>query len=282
MGPASIALLPGVSTQIWVEAMTLSVRSRGVQASLAKLSSVVYQGQPPCDPKTLGSVWINDARSMRGYAAGRCNVRNLGIHLSRDSWASVMYLEGLNSAKSSGTSQRTDRHHGIVGPKRSHLQCNSYIRTAERPVPCGAYRTFQKPCASPPPGDQAPRRLPGCVVVGNRGRPKLAAPLGRGHAVCVWLQTRGGSRDTQRIFRPSALGGPCGVLTQRLATRHAHVGTPHLGDRHSVGEGGDCPWRDTPSHRGGGRDILTTDDAGVDGLGHGLCVDGRGGGGPQF
>jgi len=28
---------------------------------------------------------------------------------------SVMYPEGLNSAKSSGTHQRTDRHHGIVG-----------------------------------------------------------------------------------------------------------------------------------------------------------------------
>ena len=38
-----------------------------------------------------------------------------GIHLSRDSWVSVMYPEGLNSAKSSDTHQRTDRHHGIVG-----------------------------------------------------------------------------------------------------------------------------------------------------------------------
>src|SRR5947199_4764156 len=54
MGPASIALLPGVSMQIWVEAITLAVRRRGVQASLAQRSSVVYQGQPPCDPKTLG------------------------------------------------------------------------------------------------------------------------------------------------------------------------------------------------------------------------------------
>src|SRR4029453_16107302 len=105
MGPASIALLPGVSTQIWVEAMTLSVRSRGVQASLAKMSSVVYQGQPPCDPKTLGSVWINDARSMRGYAAGRW-----GIDLTRDSVASVRYAEGLNSSKSSVPLQSTDRH----------------------------------------------------------------------------------------------------------------------------------------------------------------------------
>jgi hypothetical protein len=38
-----------------------------------------------------------------------------GIHLSRDSGVSVRYPEGLNSTKSSGTHQRTDRHHGIVG-----------------------------------------------------------------------------------------------------------------------------------------------------------------------
>jgi hypothetical protein len=37
-----------------VEAMTLPVRGRGVQAPLSKMSFVVYQGQPPCDPKTLG------------------------------------------------------------------------------------------------------------------------------------------------------------------------------------------------------------------------------------
>ena len=48
---------------------------------------------------------------------------------------SVMYPEGLNSATSSGTSQRTDRHHGIVGQKRTHLQCNSYTRAAEHPAP---------------------------------------------------------------------------------------------------------------------------------------------------
>jgi hypothetical protein len=48
-----------------------------------------------------------------------------GIHLSRDSWVSVMYSEGLNSAKSSGTHQRTDRHHGMVGQKCSHFQLDS-------------------------------------------------------------------------------------------------------------------------------------------------------------
>jgi retron-type reverse transcriptase len=43
-----------------------------------------------------------------------------GIHLSRDSWVSVMYPEGLHSPKSSGTHERTDRHQGIVGQERCH------------------------------------------------------------------------------------------------------------------------------------------------------------------
>src|SRR4030095_3668376 len=70
MGPASIALLPGVSMQIWVEAMTLSVRSRDVQASLVKRSSVVYQGQPPCDPKTLG-VRLDQRREIDAWIRSR-------------------------------------------------------------------------------------------------------------------------------------------------------------------------------------------------------------------
>jgi hypothetical protein len=45
----------------------------------------------------------------------------LGSHVARDSWVSVMYPEGLNSAKSSGTLQRTDRH-GILDQKRSDFQ----------------------------------------------------------------------------------------------------------------------------------------------------------------
>ena len=44
-----------------------------------------------------------------------------GIHLKRDSGVSVMYAEALNSAKSSGTLQRTDRH-GILGQKPAHCQ----------------------------------------------------------------------------------------------------------------------------------------------------------------
>ena len=37
-----------------------------------------------------------------------------GIHVKRDSGVSVVYAEGLNSAKSSVILQRTDRH-GILG-----------------------------------------------------------------------------------------------------------------------------------------------------------------------
>src|SRR4029453_11533822 len=70
MVPASIALLPGVSTQIWVDAMTLSVRGRGVQAPLSKMSSVVYQGQSPCDPKTLG-VRLDQRREIDAWIRGR-------------------------------------------------------------------------------------------------------------------------------------------------------------------------------------------------------------------
>ena len=44
-----------------------------------------------------------------------------GSHVARDSWVSVMYPEGLNSAKSSGTHQRTDRHE-ILGEKPSDFQ----------------------------------------------------------------------------------------------------------------------------------------------------------------
>src|SRR5262249_59167959 len=48
-------------------------------------------------------------------------VHKRGSHVARDSWVSVLYPEGLNSAKSSGTLQRTDRH-GIVGQKSSDFQ----------------------------------------------------------------------------------------------------------------------------------------------------------------
>jgi hypothetical protein len=44
-----------------------------------------------------------------------------GMGLTRDSVVSVMYAEELNSAKSSVTLQRTDRH-GILGQKPTDFQ----------------------------------------------------------------------------------------------------------------------------------------------------------------
>jgi len=46
---------------------------------------------------------------------------NRGIRLKRDNWVSVRYAEELNSAKSSGILQRTDRH-GILGQKSTDFQ----------------------------------------------------------------------------------------------------------------------------------------------------------------
>ena len=37
---------------------------------LAKMSSVVYQGQPPCDPKTLG-VRLDQRREIDAWIRGR-------------------------------------------------------------------------------------------------------------------------------------------------------------------------------------------------------------------
>jgi hypothetical protein len=56
--------------------------------------------------------WTNDALQLCAQA---------GIRLRRDSGVSVMYAEGLNSTKSSGSLQRTDRH-GILGQKSSDFQ----------------------------------------------------------------------------------------------------------------------------------------------------------------
>ena len=43
----------------------------------------------PVIQKRWGSVWINDARSMRGDAAGRCNVRCLSGYRF---WSSIALL----------------------------------------------------------------------------------------------------------------------------------------------------------------------------------------------
>jgi len=48
-----------------------------------------------------------------------------GIYTKRDRVQSIAYSEELISATNSATLQSTDRHHGIVDQKRSHLQRDS-------------------------------------------------------------------------------------------------------------------------------------------------------------
>jgi hypothetical protein len=47
-----------------------------------------------------------------------------GIHVRRDTLLSIAYSEGL-IFPISATLQSTDRHHGIVGQERCHLQLDS-------------------------------------------------------------------------------------------------------------------------------------------------------------
>jgi hypothetical protein len=72
-----------------------------------------------CDRKSL----MEYTQHQRRLSTRHINTLSVpwGSHVARDSWVSVMYPEGLNSAKSSGTLQRTDRH-GILDQKRSDFQ----------------------------------------------------------------------------------------------------------------------------------------------------------------
>ena len=56
-----------------------------------------------------------------GHTAMLCVTQGTGIHVRRDNWVSVRYAEELNSATSSGTQQRTDRH-GILDQKPPDFQ----------------------------------------------------------------------------------------------------------------------------------------------------------------
>src|SRR4029453_5730713 len=85
MVPVSIALLPGVSTPLWGEAMTLAVRGRGVQAPLERMSSMIYPGQPPCDQKTL------EAHLDQRRAIGR-GICSREVKCALPQWASVLEL----------------------------------------------------------------------------------------------------------------------------------------------------------------------------------------------
>ncbi len=61
---------------------------------------------------------LNDPDPFDHYRIG---AKTVGMGLTRDSLVSVMYAEELNSAKSSVTLQRTDRH-GILDQKPANFQ----------------------------------------------------------------------------------------------------------------------------------------------------------------
>ena len=62
---------------------------------------------------------LEDLKPRWNVRPGQMNP--VGIRLRRDRWMSVMYAEGLNSAKSAVTLQSTDRHE-ILGEKSAYFQ----------------------------------------------------------------------------------------------------------------------------------------------------------------
>jgi len=56
--------------RIGAEAMTLSVRARGVQTPRSKMSSVVGEGPPPWDPTTLG-LHLEQRRAIDAWRRSR-------------------------------------------------------------------------------------------------------------------------------------------------------------------------------------------------------------------
>jgi hypothetical protein len=64
---------------------------------------------------------LGHALSMKAIHGG--TAKNEGIRVKRDSRVSVVYAEGLNSAKSSAPLQSTDRH-GILGQKHPDFQAS--------------------------------------------------------------------------------------------------------------------------------------------------------------
>src|SRR6266571_5273465 len=126
-----------------------------------------------------------------------------GIRLRRDSWVSVMDAEGLNSATSSGTLQRTDRH-GIVGQKSPHFQLSLYQWQTERATTGPADWVFQKQRPSSQAGHGTAGTPSRVLVVGNGRRPPVVDAAGGRHALPLRLQTRRGGGNAARVFRAAA------------------------------------------------------------------------------
>ena len=98
----------------------------------------VEKSPPPC---TLL------ARCHAGPFPRADNLGRTSIGLTRDSLVSVMYAEGLNSAKSSSPRERTDRHE-ILGQKPSGFQGSLCQRQAGGAPHCPADGAVQEQRAS--------------------------------------------------------------------------------------------------------------------------------------
>src|SRR5262244_4037791 len=114
------------------------------------------------NPITCCSVmrWASTPRGMQcpQHKKTEGAFRPLEHGVKRDSGVSVMYAEELNSAKSSVTLQRTDRH-DILGQKFASFQLSVGERDAECAPDCPPDGLLQKSCASSPAGDR-PAGLP--------------------------------------------------------------------------------------------------------------------------
>ena len=112
---------------------TLAALISGIVASKSTqlpniASHVPDDAQPESRVKRFARWLKNDQITEEGYFVPFAEallthlaLQTLGIRLRRDSWVSVMYAEELNSTKSSGFLQRTDRH-GILGQKPEDFQ----------------------------------------------------------------------------------------------------------------------------------------------------------------
>ena len=76
---------------------------------------------PPTDQLGQPRIGTRDIGAVEFVPPVAQKAKKRGIHLRRDTWVSVMYAEGLNSAKSSVILQSTDRH-GILGEKSADFQ----------------------------------------------------------------------------------------------------------------------------------------------------------------
>src|SRR2546423_7347285 len=177
----------------------------------------LFDGQPQSAPEyavisvdAWGGLFAGQERTELGAGNRRrldadkllANTRAIqtrGIRLRRDSWVSVRYHEELNSAKSSVTLLRTDRHE-ILGQKPPDFQLSLCECHPERATPCPADGPVQEQCASSPAGHRAPQQLPGILVMGNRRRPAVGHPLGGRHALHLRAQAWRGDGHDERVF----------------------------------------------------------------------------------